>query len=121
MRYHFLFLAVFSVIWTLSVLSFLYSDHLSIPAFVNPLALVIIMFLFMLNPTKTFRHEARFWMVRVLCRVVTAPLCYVGFADFWVADQLNSLAPALDDLYYLICFYSNHTKSTVDGKKSGFF
>ena len=56
--------AVFGVIWTLSVLSFLYSDHLSIPAFVNPLALVIIMFLFMLNPTKTFRHEARFWMIR---------------------------------------------------------
>ena len=64
MKFSFVCTAVFGVIWTLSVLSFLYSDHLSIPAFVNPLALVIIMFLFMLNPTKTFRHEARFWMIR---------------------------------------------------------
>jgi len=107
--------AIFGVIWTLSVLSFLYSDHLSIPAYVNPLALVVIMFLFMLNPTKTFRHEARFWMVRVLARVVTAPFFYVGFADFWVADQLNSLATAINDFYYLLCFYAN-PNSTLNGE-----
>ena len=54
-------------------------------------------------------------MVRVMCRIFMAPFFYVGFADFWVADQLNSLAPALDDLYYMICFYAN-PKSTVNGK-----
>lgn len=106
--------AILGVIWTLSVLSFLYSDNLSIPAYVNPLALVVIMALFMLNPTKTFRHEARFWMLRVLGRIVCAPFFYVGFADFWVADQLNSLAPALSDFHYLICFYTN-PNATVNG------
>ena len=55
-------------------------------------------------------------MVRVMCRIFMAPFFYVGFADFWVADQLNSLAPALDDLYYMICFYAN-PKSTVNGKQ----
>lgn len=58
--------AIFGVIWTLSVLSFLYSDSLSIPPYVNPLALITIMILFLLNPTKTFRHEARYWVLRVL-------------------------------------------------------
>ena len=108
--------AILGVIWTLSVLTFLYSDHLSIPAYANPLALVVIMVVFMFNPTKTFRHEARFWMLRVLGRIICAPFFYVGFADFWVADQLNSLAPALSDLHYLICFYTHNT--TLNGNFS---
>jgi hypothetical protein len=29
----------------------------------------------------------------------------VGFADFWLADQLNSLVAALLDFEFLICFY----------------
>merc|ERR550519_956369 len=97
--------AVFGVIWTLSVLTFLYNEQLSIPAYANPLALAVIMTAFMLNPTKTFRHEARFWTLRVLSRIFLAPLFYVGFADFWLADQLNSLAQAMGDFQYLVCFY----------------
>lgn len=58
--------AVFGVVWCLSMLSFLYSDELSIPAYANPLVLIVLMFAFLLNPTKTFRHEARFWTLRVL-------------------------------------------------------
>lgn len=34
-----------------------------------------------------------------------APFYYVGFADFWLADQLNSLVTVLLDAHYLICFY----------------
>ena len=59
----------------------------------------------MLNPTKTFKHEARFWFLKVFLRILLAPFFYVGFADFWLADQLNSLAQALKDFQYLICFY----------------
>ena len=58
--------AIFGVVWALSVLSFLYSSSLSIPPYVNPLALTAIMTVFILNPTKTFRHEARFWALKVL-------------------------------------------------------
>lgn len=98
-----------------SVLTFLYSSHLSIPAYINPLALTVIMVLFMINPTKTFRHEARFWMLRVLGRIFCAPFFHVGFADFWVADQLNSLAPAFADFHYLVCFYVS-PNTTVNGE-----
>jgi len=97
--------AIFGVIWTLSVLTFLYSDQLSIPAFANPLSLAVIMAVFMLNPTHTFLHGARFWFFRVAYRIILAPFFYVGFADFWLADQLNSLGQALKDFQYLVCFY----------------
>lgn len=107
--------AVLGVVWTLSVLTFLYSQYLSIPAYANPLALIIIMALFMFNPTRTFRFEARFWLLRVLSRILCAPFFYVGFADFWLADQLNSLATAFTDFHYLLCFYTS-PNATVDGK-----
>jgi len=97
--------AIFGVIWTLSMLTFLYANQLSIPAYSIPLFLVVLMVLFMINPTKTFRHDARRWLIRVSTRIVLAPFFYVGFADFWLADQLNSLAQALKDFQYLICFY----------------
>ncbi|PNF32044.1 Xenotropic and polytropic retrovirus receptor 1 [Cryptotermes secundus] len=97
--------AIFGVIWTLSLLSFLYSASLSISPYVNPLALTVIMIVFILNPMKVFRHEARFWALRVMGRILAAPFFHVGFADFWLADQLNSLVAALLDFEFLICFY----------------
>lgn len=97
--------ACFGVIWTLCVLSFQYSDALSIPTYASPITLYLLMALFLFNPTKTFRHEARFWTIRVLWRIFLAPFYYVSFADFFVADQLNSIVPAFLDLQFLICFY----------------
>lgn len=103
---------IFGVLWALSVLSFLYSSALSIPPYANPLALFCIMVGFLFNPTKTFRHGARFWLIRRLFRVIAAPFFYVGFADFWLADQLNSLVPVLTDFQYFFCFYINRVEWT---------
>ncbi|KAK7793849.1 hypothetical protein R5R35_014133 [Gryllus longicercus] len=97
--------AIFGVVWTLSLLAFLYSEALAIPPYVNPLALNAIMFLFLINPFHVFRHEARFWTLKVLARILAAPFFHVGFADFWLADQLNSLVSACLDYHFLICFY----------------
>jgi xenotropic and polytropic retrovirus receptor 1 len=60
--------SIFGVVWSVSILSFLYSNSLSIPPFVNPLALTIIMILFVCNPVKVFRWEARFWLLRTIVR-----------------------------------------------------
>ncbi|XP_052895260.1 xenotropic and polytropic retrovirus receptor 1 homolog isoform X3 [Anopheles moucheti] len=98
--------SIFGVIWTMSVLGYLYADALAIPAYLSPLILYLLMAGFLLNPTKTFRHEARFWTLRILSRIVLAPFFYVNFADFWLADQLNSIVPAFLDLQYFICFFS---------------
>ncbi|XP_011299289.1 xenotropic and polytropic retrovirus receptor 1 homolog [Fopius arisanus] len=97
--------AVLGVVWTLSLLSFLYSASLGVPPYVNPLVLVCIMLAFLFNPFKIFRHEARFWLLRICWRMIIAPFAYVNFADFWLADQLNSLVTPLMDFHFLICFY----------------
>lgn len=60
--------SIFGVLWSLSVLSYLFSDRIGIPQYVNPLTLVILMVLFLLNPFPTMRHNARFWLLRVLVR-----------------------------------------------------
>lgn len=64
--------AVLGVVWTLSLLSFLYSASLSIPPYVNPLALVCLMLVFLLNPVKMFRHEARFWLLKIIVSIIRA-------------------------------------------------
>ncbi|GLV32101.1 uncharacterized protein CBL_11943 [Carabus blaptoides fortunei] len=107
--------AIFGVVWTLSLLSFLYSASLSIPPYINPLALTIIMIVFVLNPFKVFRHEARFWFLRICGRMIAAPFFHVGFADFWLADQLNSLVAALLDFHFLVCFYVTNGNWLVPG------
>lgn len=58
--------AILGVSWALSVLSFLYSKYISIPAYVSPLVLLILMVAFTLNPIKTFHYEARLWLVKLI-------------------------------------------------------
>uniref|UniRef100_A0A3Q3EFU5 Xenotropic and polytropic retrovirus receptor 1a n=1 Tax=Labrus bergylta TaxID=56723 RepID=A0A3Q3EFU5_9LABR len=93
------------VLWCLSILSCLYSEYTFIPMQINPLILYGFMVLFLLNPLKTCYYKSRFWLLKLLFRVFTAPFHRVEFADFWLADQLNSLVFVLMDLEYLICFY----------------
>uniref|UniRef100_A0A669DMZ2 Xenotropic and polytropic retrovirus receptor 1b n=1 Tax=Oreochromis niloticus TaxID=8128 RepID=A0A669DMZ2_ORENI len=94
------------VLWCVSLLSCLFSDKILVPMQANPLALYGLFFLFLINPFKTCYYKSRFWLLKLLFRVVTAPFHRVGFADFWLADQLNSLVVVLMDLEYMICFYS---------------
>uniref|UniRef100_A0A3Q3XIM8 Xenotropic and polytropic retrovirus receptor 1a n=1 Tax=Mola mola TaxID=94237 RepID=A0A3Q3XIM8_MOLML len=93
------------VLWCLSILSCLYADYTYLPMQINPLILYGFMVLFLINPIKTCYYKSRFWLLKLLFRVFTAPFHRVEFADFWLADQLNSLVMVLMDLEYLICFY----------------
>lgn len=93
-------------LWCLSLLACIYGQNTGFPMQANPLILYGFMLLFLINPTKTFYYKSRFWLLKLLFRVFTAPFHKVGFADFWLADQLNSLAVILTDLEYMICFYS---------------
>ncbi|XP_072219601.1 xenotropic and polytropic retrovirus receptor 1 homolog isoform X2 [Leuresthes tenuis] len=94
------------VLWCVSLLSCLFGDSILVPMQANPLALYGFFLLFLINPFKTCYYKSRFWLLKLLFRVVTAPFHRVGFADFWLADQLNSLVVVLMDLEYMICFYS---------------
>uniref|UniRef100_A0A2K6F501 Solute carrier family 53 member 1 n=1 Tax=Propithecus coquereli TaxID=379532 RepID=A0A2K6F501_PROCO len=94
------------ILWCLSLLACFFAPISVIPTYVYPLALYGFMVFFLINPTKTFYYKSRFWLLKLLFRVFTAPFHKVGFADFWLADQLNSLSVILMDLEYMICFYS---------------
>ncbi|KAG7250220.1 hypothetical protein CRUP_012451, partial [Coryphaenoides rupestris] len=95
------------VLWCTSILACLYSSwgFIVLPMQVYPLVLYGFMLLFLINPLKTCYYKSRFWLLKLLFRVFTAPFHRVEFADFWLADQLNSLVIVLMDLEYLICFY----------------
>ncbi|XP_071096597.1 solute carrier family 53 member 1-like isoform X1 [Haliotis cracherodii] len=95
-----------AVVWALSVLCYLFSPTVSIPSMVFPLSMAGMLMLFLINPFKIFYYRARMWLLRVLFRIFTAPFHHVGFADFWLADQLNSLATVLLDFEYLICYFA---------------
>lgn len=50
--------------------------------------------------------------------MIAAPFFHVGFADFWLADQLNSLVTALMDFQFLTCFYVTNGNWLDAGSKS---
>jgi hypothetical protein len=52
-------------------------------------------------------------------RVILAPFFKVGFADFWLADQLNSLVPVFMDFQYFACFYTSSFNSNSWFEKRG--
>lgn len=58
--------AILGVSWALSVLSYLYSSYISIPAHISPLVLLILIVAFTLNPFKTFHYDARLWLVKLI-------------------------------------------------------
>ncbi|XP_031565789.1 xenotropic and polytropic retrovirus receptor 1 homolog [Actinia tenebrosa] len=96
-----------AVLWSLSLTAHIFGDVVGIPHFIPNLVLVSFIVLFTFNPFKICYYKARLWIIKVLFRIITAPFQHVGFADFWLADQLNSLVVALLDFQYIICFYSH--------------
>lgn len=57
--------AALGVVWALSVLCCIYSNGLGIPTYTHPLILHVLLAFFLLNPTRTCRHAARFWVLKV--------------------------------------------------------
>lgn len=97
----------FAVLWAVSLMGFLFSNKVSVPPFVHPLWMVGVLFIYLMNPLPILHHKARRWLLKVLFRIVTTPFHVVRFADFWLADQLNSLSLAIQDIEFVICYYSS--------------
>ncbi|XP_060739217.1 solute carrier family 53 member 1-like [Tachysurus vachellii] len=88
----------------ISVLAWLHPSPMSIPQQIHPLIFHSFLLLLLLNPTSTCHSWSRRWFLAVMWKVLTAPLWPVGFADCWLADQLNSLSPLILSLWDLLCF-----------------
>ncbi|KXJ10942.1 Xenotropic and polytropic retrovirus receptor 1-like [Exaiptasia diaphana] len=95
-----------AILWAISLNAFLLSHFIGIGHYLPNLVLVCFIFLFTFNPFKICYYKARIWLLRILFRIITAPFHHVGFADFWMADQMNSLVVALLDFQYIVCFYA---------------
>jgi hypothetical protein len=118
--------------WIFSILCFIYKPFSNIiPPYAHPVIYYSFIAAFMLNPIKLPGmgpyYKARIWLLRRGFRLLVTPYYPVEFADFWLADQLNSLASVIMDLEYLICyfindgtFYGPKTPETEDAGRVGF-
>ncbi|KAI1721402.1 EXS family domain-containing protein [Ditylenchus destructor] len=98
------------MLWALAVLGYIYAHYLYLPPFLFPMLLMIICVCFLLNPFKKpeniFYRNSRFWLLKHCFNCFSAPFHFVTFTDFWLGDQMNSLANCFVDLQYFICFYA---------------
>ncbi|XP_075249221.1 solute carrier family 53 member 1-like [Convolutriloba macropyga] len=92
-------------VWCSSVIFFLFSPIIGVNLFISPLICFAFFVFYLFNPIHSFKYKARFWLIRYLFRIVTAPLFPVSFPDFWLADQLNSLQTMILDIEFLLCYY----------------
>ncbi|KAI9438623.1 EXS family-domain-containing protein [Lactarius indigo] len=60
----------------------------------------------MINPLPVMSRESRWWFLRKIGRVLTSGSHRVEFADFWLGDQLCSLAFSLGGIYFVGCSYA---------------
>lgn len=103
--------SLMGVIFSIGLLIFLFSDWLNIPEYIGPLFIWVLTLIIFFLPLPIFYHQSRIWLMKELGRVALAPFFPVTFPDFWIADQLNSLAIILLDVEYFICYlvYGLHT------------
>ena len=80
-----------------SILPFTFHSSIHLPFFHSPSI-----------PSFTFHSfiHLPFFHFHSQGRVISAPLTHVNFADFWLADQMNSMVPIFMDFQYFACFYA---------------
>ncbi|CAF1523474.1 unnamed protein product [Rotaria sp. Silwood1] len=97
----------FLVLWFLSFIGFIVSSYLDFYPFIQPLIFAALIILFLINPAPIFYRQSRFWFLQKLAKVFAAPFYQVGFADFWLGEQLSSLELIFFDLEFFFCFYAS--------------
>ncbi|CBY20415.1 unnamed protein product [Oikopleura dioica] len=102
---------VIALAWALSLLAFIHNplaDYL--PRYAHPAILysflaALIIFPLPIPGLSCYR-KARSWLVGRFWRLLFPGYWSVTFADFWLADQLTSMAGFLVDMEYIACFYA---------------
>ena len=114
--------SLLGVISCLGLLLFLSSGWLNIPDYVGPVLSLTLIIVFFLLPLPLLFHHSRWWLFKRIVsracsqvcnvclllltqgRVILAPFFKVEFADFWIADQFNSLTIFLLDVERFFCY-----------------
>jgi len=74
-------------------------------AWLQPVIMYIIICGWLFFPANVLAGQARYWFLSSLARITLAPFFPVSFTDFWLADQLNSLADFLFLSQFIFCMY----------------
>ncbi|XP_022232922.2 xenotropic and polytropic retrovirus receptor 1 homolog [Drosophila obscura] len=91
---------------TIIILGYLYNDEFGLKEYyILPLIHMTVLAVLLLNPIRVLNYPFRSWLVKLFGRVMAAPFFYVGFADFWMGDQMTSMVLCFVDHYYLFRFY----------------
>ncbi|KAJ7108542.1 EXS-domain-containing protein [Mycena epipterygia] len=59
----------------------------------------------MLDPLPILFKSSRYWLIRNVCKLLTAGTRRVEFTDFWMGDQFCSFLYSLSQIYLIICLY----------------
>lgn len=70
-----------------------------------PAGWLVFLAVFWLNPLPIFRRSSRYWLLRVLARVLTPGYSRVEFIAFFLADELTSLIYTIENIYFIGCVY----------------
>lgn len=77
--HHFIeFGSLLGIIWSISVLLFLFSTKIGIKPSVCPLVVISLIALYIFNPTRTCYHQARFWLLKRLVSFDSQRLRLIG-------------------------------------------
>ncbi|KAG0172174.1 hypothetical protein DFQ29_008490 [Apophysomyces sp. BC1021] len=80
--------------------------YTSVPSELCPLILCVVLLAIVLCPFNIFYLSARKWLGVSLIRIVLSYCFPVEFRDFFIADELNSLAYSFWTLSYFFCAYA---------------
>jgi xenotropic and polytropic retrovirus receptor 1 len=97
--------AFVAIFWMLTVIGFVVSAYFFVEYNIYAIIFFTFLTLYLFNPFNFFRRSSRFWLIKIFWRIITAPFHKVKFADFWLADQLNSFDFFFVDLQFIICYY----------------
>ncbi|CAK9867671.1 unnamed protein product [Sphagnum jensenii] len=77
------------------------SHYVDLFPFMIILAFLVVLF----NPLNMWYRSSRWFLLKVLLRIVSAPLYKVVLVDFFLADQLTSQVPMLRNMEFVLCYY----------------
>ncbi|KAG0005102.1 hypothetical protein BGZ79_006803 [Entomortierella chlamydospora] len=81
-----------------------------------PLIAICVVFGILLCPLPIANWDARKWFLQSMGRIIISGYYHVEFRDFFLADEMNSLAYSFEQFELAICVYSRHWSSV--GKES---
>jgi hypothetical protein len=94
--------ALFFLVWAISVAKPAGFAWLgALPPFALPLSMLIVFVLAFV----VYSFRSSHWLIRTIARIISTPFRRVLFRDFYVGDQLISLAITLMDFEFIACFY----------------